>query len=242
MIDIKLLCDTGEWFFAAEPFDDDVFSKGRKNAFRNSLMNFVEHTKTLMDYPDEIVNSMTTEQIDFFNNCYTSLTNFKEKIVAKPQTIEVRMRTNRTSKASALFDVVIHMTNGKEITLDFKNNNRAINIYVYALTHPKGFYRRTLQNNNFKEIVDLYSKMNRSGIERFENSLNNDFDRIVSQAISQVRRAITQASREEVWKENVSLVKGAKELLYIPFVKNGGRVIIDDRILSTCRNVQRYNF
>lgn len=148
-----------------------------------------------------------------------------EKLIKRPIAIEVRAQ----SAISGRYQVLLIQQDGTETEVKFTDRYSRL-IYIYALLHPKGFQRRTVKANDYKELCKLYCQIYLKEHEPLLRSIDRtDFDHFINQAVAQSRKAVRQASPSaELFVIDRPQKHNGKTL--IPFVQQGGTVIIDSSL------------
>ncbi|MBR5686482.1 MAG: hypothetical protein IKX36_00810 [Prevotella sp.] len=145
----------------------------------------------------------------------------------RKQTIAIEVRAQGTT--GGRYQVLLIQEDGTETEVKFPDRYSRL-IYIYALLHPKGFQRRSLEANNYQELRKLYCQIYLRDYDSLLNTIDRtDFNHFFSQSVSQSRKAIRQVapSEEQLVIDRPQRHNG-KTL--IPFVQQGGTVIIDNSL------------
>ena len=173
----------------------------------------------------EAIRQMSSEERDTLLAAYME----KDKAWApKPVAIEVRRREEEKISGNRFYDVIVILEDGQEVQIHFRNLKSEV-LYVYALLHPRGFLRESLNRPGCPKLARLYNLLYMADPRILVNQASKNFDRMISKAISAARRSI----------ENVLIF--AEELSFgnprhydmktvIPAVYDGLEVILDPEI------------
>ena len=147
----------------------------------------------------------------------------------KPVAIEVRHRDIKDIAGSNIYDVIVMKDDGTEEVLKFDDRYSKL-IYIYTLMHPKGYQRRSLNNQaqGFPELASLYRAVFMANPERFISYAAKDFNHMMSMAVSFIRKTIDKmVGCEELTIGNPRHLYGRT---FIPAVIDGLEVIIDSQL------------
>ena len=169
-----------------------------------------------------MINGMSVEEMK------TRLTEYMAQDKSlKPRVVAIEVRRCGHENAKCRYDVVLIDEEGTEELVMFKDRYSRL-IYVYTLMHAKGYQRYTLARNGHRMLGRLYSMLYFKETTMMMKSLEKDLNHFVSQAVAQSRVAIRNT---EMGGEDLEI--GSSKTLgrvVIPFVANGGRVIIDESL------------
>ena len=156
--------------------------------------------------------------------------NLNEKLDSTSFTaVEVRLSSKKRTKDR--YDVILIDSEGGETIVKFKFHSSKL-IYIYTLLHPKGYQRRKLQANNYLALRRLNNLLFFRDDKSLLKSINGSgFDHFVSQFVSQSRTAVRRASNlaEQFVIDQPHSHNGK---LLIPFVAQGGRVLLEKSIVN----------
>ena len=146
----------------------------------------------------------------------------------KPIAIEVRKRREEEISGNRIYNIIVILEDGQEVQIHFVNLKSEV-LYVYALLHPRGFLRDSLDRPGYPALSKLYSLLYMADPRKLVAQAEINFDRMVSQAISDSRRAI---SEKLIFDEELSFgnPRHYDMMTVIPAVYNGLQVIIDESI------------
>ena len=157
-----------------------------------------------------------------------------EQYAAHPIAVEVRL--SGTNCTRCRYEVMLIDEEGNEIPVLFHDRYSRL-VYIYTLMHPKGFQRYSVAANNYHELRRLYSKLYFKDSDALLKTIDStDIKKpgqFLSQYITQSRDAIRKASplAKQLIIDRPQSHNGR---VLIPFVANGGTVILDD---SLCNNM-----
>ena len=154
--------------------------------------------------------------------------------------VSVCVKNEHHKGTCSQFNVYLTTNNGAEVEVKFPDRPSRL-IYIYTLLHPEGFQRRMLERNNYKGLADLFVQLFAKNPEKsFYNSLKKDFNHYVNDAIAKSRRAIREAVKEalfrnqphsELWNDiEIANPSEHNGRTVIPFAKDRGRVIVDAKL------------
>lgn len=143
-----------------------------------------------------------------------------------PGLVAVEVRLNQTGNAKCRYSVLLIDEEGGEIEVKFRDRYSRL-VYIYTLLHPQGYQRRVPAAKDYRELCHLYSMLYFRDSDALLNTIaSTDFDHFLSHYIAQSRNAIRQASPlAEPFAIDRPQSHNGKVL--IPFVADGGNVIID---------------
>ena len=157
-----------------------------------------------------------------------------EQYAPHPICVEVKLRD--TFSRGGRYEVILIMDDNSEQEVHFRDRYSRL-IYIYTLMHPKGYQRYNVAANNYRELRHLYSKLYFKDSDALLKTIDStDIKKpgqFLNQYITQSRKAIRQASplAEQFTIDRPQSHNGR---VLIPFVANGGTVILDD---SLCNNM-----
>ena len=155
-----------------------------------------------------------------------------------PQLVAVEVRLNGQN-CNCRYDVLLIDEDGHEIAVKFRDRYSRL-VYIFTLLHPQGYQRRMASANNYRALCHLYSQL----YFRDSNALLKTIDstdtkkpgQFLSQYITQSRNAVRQASPlAEPFAIDRPQSHNGKVL--IPFVANGGTVILDASLRNNMNNL-----
>ena len=167
-----------------------------------------------------------------------SLDEIKERLAAymsqdkawapKPVAIEVRKRSEEKIAGNRIYNIIVILEDGQEVKIHFSNLKSEV-LYVYALLHPHGFLRESLDRPGCPDLAKLYNLLYMAEPNILVTQAEINFDRMVSQAISDSRRAIAE---KLIFAEELSFgnPRHYNMMTVIPAVYDGISVIIDESI------------
>ena len=182
----------------------------------------------------DIINSMSVDEMRTRLGEYMAN---DEQYAAHPIAVEVRLRD--TFDKGGRYEVLLVMDDDTEHEVHFRDRYSRL-IYIYTLMHPKGFQRYSVAANNYRELCHLYSKLYFKDSDALLKTIDStDIKKpgqFLSQYITQSRNAIRQAS--PLAKQlTIDRPQSHNGRVLIPFVANGGTVILDD---SLCNNMYNH--
>ena len=155
-----------------------------------------------------------------------------EQYAAHPIAVEVRLRD--TFDKGGRYEVLLVMDDDTEHEVHFRDRYSRL-IYIYTLMHPQGYQRYSVAANNYRELCRLYSKLYFKDSDALLKTIDStDIKKpgqFLSQYITQSRDAIRKASplAKQLIIDRPQSHNGK---VLIPFVANGGTVILDDSLSS----------
>ena len=126
----------------------------------------------------------------------------------KPVAIEVRRRAVNEIVGSRIYNIIVILEDGQEITIHFSNLQSEV-LYVYTLLHPHGFLRERLNKPGCPELAQLYNLLHMSDPYSLVTQASKNFDRMINQAISDARRAI---EKQLVFAEELGFSRSVSSL------------------------------
>ena len=114
-------------------------------------------------------------------------------------------------------------------------------VYIYTLLHPQGYQRRFAAANSYKALQQLYSALYfRNGDAVVKTIESTNFDHFFSHYIAQSRKAIRKATpHAQAFIIDHPQSHDGKEP--IPFVAQGGTVILDNSLSTLNTRLQTLN-
>jgi len=174
----------------------------------------------------EITQMINTMSVDELKQRLTDYITNDPQLM--PQTIAIEVRMCNKINASCRYEVVLVNEDGAETIVKFRDRYARL-MYIYTLMHPKGYQRYTAEANDFKTMRALYSMLYfRDGDNLLKTANKNRehfFNHYVAQARNAIRQATTAADRVMIAPPQQHNGK-----LLIPFVAEGGQVIIDETL------------
>lgn len=175
----------------------------------------------------EIINNMTIEEMK------TRLAEYMahdESLMSPLVAVEVRLSGNN---ARCRYDVLLIDEEGNEYTVKFRDRYSRL-IYIYTLLHPKGYQRRQVVADNYRELRRLYSQIyfkdSDALLKTIESTDTKKPGQFLSQYITQSRNAVREAS-PLAERFTIARPQAYNGKVIIPFVATGGTVIIDNSLL-----------
>ena len=143
-----------------------------------------------------------------------------------PRPIAIEVRHSSINNIRYCYDVLLIAENGTEIEVKFPDRYSRL-LYIYTLLHPHGYQRRMAAANDYKVLRKLYSMLyvrNSDALLRTVESggFNHFFSHYIAQSRLAVRRATPHASDFIIDRP-----QSHDGRLLIPFVEQGGTVILD---------------
>ena len=168
----------------------------------------------------KMIEAMTTEEMKHRLAEYMAA---DQQLAPRLVAVEVRPSSNNVR---CRYDVLLVAENGQETEVKFRDRCSRL-VYIYTLLHPQGYQRRQAAANNYKALRQLYTMLYfKEGDALVKTIESTGFDHFFSHYIAQSRNAIRQASSlSEPFVIDRPQSHNGKIL--IPFVANGGNVIID---------------
>lgn len=131
------------------------------------------------------------------------------------------------------YDILLVDEKGMEHVINFQN--RPAKVIFLLLLINKGFQRRKLQQDNYACILNLYNLLFSCPLVKVADTLQNHFNRYVSQAISTSRKAVESAlegiDNPEAYR--IADPKSHNGMLFIPLAKEySERIILEPNLIS----------
>ena len=182
----------------------------------------------------DIVNTLSIDELRTRLAAYMAAdAQYMSPLVA----IEVRLNTQNSR---CRYDVLLINEDGHEIPVKFRDRYSRL-IYIYTLLHPQGYQRRMASANNYRALCHLYSllyfKDSDSLLKTIDSTDTKKPGQFLNQYITQSRKAVREAS-PLASSFAIDRPQSHNGRLLIPFVANGGSVIID---ASLCIN-RNFNY
>ncbi len=143
-----------------------------------------------------------------------------------PGLVAVEVRLSPQADARCRYDVLLIDEEGGETPVKFRDRYSRL-VYIYTLLHPQGYQRRVPAAKGYNELCRLYSMLYFKDSDALLNTIaSTGFEHFLSHYIAQSRNAIRQASplAESFAIDRPQSHNGK---ILIPFVADGGNVIID---------------
>ena len=146
-----------------------------------------------------------------------------------PSLVAIEVRLSPSGSAKCRYSVLFIDEEGGETEVQFRDRCSRL-VYIYTLLHPQGYQRRQAAAYNYRELCHLYSMLYFRGsdalLKTIESTDTKKPGHFFSHYIAQSRNAVRQASPlAESFAIDRPQSHNGKVL--IPFVANGGNVIID---------------
>ena len=157
----------------------------------------------------------------------------------RPPLVAVEVRLAEKANTQCRYDVLLIDENGEEIKVKFHDRYSRL-LYIYSLLHPTGYQRRALAKNNYSALCHLYHTLYFLDSEKLLKTIDSTDvkkpGQFINQYVTQARRAIREASpiAEQFVIDRPQSNNGK---LLIPFISNGGTVIIDASLSHYMSNV-----
>ena len=201
----------------------------------NTLLHtIVILTKCQMTNLLDIVNALDIDELRTRLAAYMAAdVRFMSPLVA----VEVRLSNKANERCR--YDVLLVDEDGNEIPVMFRDRYSRL-VYIYTLLHPQGYQRRMASANNYRALCHLYSQLYFKDSDALLKTIEStDITRpgqFLSQYITQSRKAVRQASplAEQFAIDRPQSHNG---MVLIPFVANGGTVILDASLRNNMYNL-----
>ncbi|MBR4389831.1 MAG: hypothetical protein IKT00_11705 [Prevotella sp.] len=157
----------------------------------------------------------------------------------KPPLVAVEVRLADKNNTGSRYDVLLIDEEGNETPVKFRDRCSRL-IYIYTLLHPQGYQRRKVAADNYHDLCRLYSLLYFRDSAPLLNSIENTEaakpGHFLSHNIAQSRKAIRLASplAERLAIDRPQSHNGK---ILIPFVAEGGNVIIDASLRNNSSNI-----
>ena len=176
----------------------------------------------------EAIQQMSVEEMQQRLAAYMAV---DKEWAPKPVAIEVRHRDIKDISGGNIYDVIVQKDDNTEETINFDDRYSKL-IYVYTLMHPNGYQRRSLdkRETGYPELANLYNALFLTSPERLIRYAEQDFNHMISMAVSFIRKAI----KDIVGCENLSIgnPRQYNGRTIIPAVRDGLKIIIDPRLTN----------
>ena len=178
----------------------------------------------------EMINQMSVEELR------RRLAEYMENDVRLlPKLVAVEVRLCEHANARCRYDVLLIDEDGNETPVQFRDRCARL-MYIYTLLHPRGYQRYTLADNDYRELRQLYSRLYFTDSSAMMRTINSSgFDHFVSHYVAQSRVAVRQA-HPLASPLAIDRPQSHKGRLRIPFVANGGTIIIDPSLSINNKN------
>jgi hypothetical protein len=149
-----------------------------------------------------------------------------ETVCSRPIGVEVRLK--ETADRQGRYEVIMLMADDSEVKVKFTDRPSKL-IYIYTLLHPEGFQRRSLADNNYRPLRELFCKLYFMSDEVLLKAVEGNFDQYISQAVAQSRVSIRKAIGH-VKDFEIDLPQRNSGRTVINHAAKGGIVIIDNSL------------
>ena len=147
-------------------------------------------------------------------------------VTLMPRLVAVEVRLSSDSAVRCRYDVILIDEEGGETSVKFRDRCSRL-MYIYTLLHPQGYQRRSAAANDYRELRQLFSQIYFADSEALVRTIESTgFDQFVSQYVTQSRVAVRQTSPLAA-PFAIDRPQAHHGKLLIPFVAQGGTVIID---------------
>ena len=169
----------------------------------------------------ETINKMTDAEIR------ERLAEYMESdITLMPRLVAVEVRLSSDTAVRHRYDVVLIDEEGSETSVKFRDRCSRL-MYIYTLLHPQGYQRRAAAANDYQELRQLFSQLYFADSEALVRTIESTgYDHFVSHYVAQARKAVRQSS-PLASSFAIDYPQAHNGKLLIPFVAQGGTVIID---------------
>jgi hypothetical protein len=153
-----------------------------------------------------------------------------------PSLVAVEVRLTETNAANCRYDVLLIDEDGGETVVKFRDRYSRL-VYVYTLLHPQGYQRRMLAAHDYRELCQLYSMLYfRDSVALLNTIAKSGFAHFMAQNIAQSRNFVRQASPLAT-PFAIDRPQSHNGKVLIPFVAEGGNVIIDPSLFINKSNL-----
>ena len=153
-----------------------------------------------------------------------------------PGLVAVEVRLNQTGTAKCRYSILLIDEEGGEIEVKFRDRYSRL-VYVYTLLHPQGYQRRMLAAHDYRELCQLYSMLYfRDSVALLNTIAKSGFAHFMAQNIAQSRNFVHQASPLAT-PFAIDRPQSHNGKVLIPFVAEGGNVIIDPSLFINKSNL-----
>lgn len=155
-----------------------------------------------------------------------------KQLTPRPVALEVRLSSNNTR---CRYDVLIIFEDGQKAEVKFHDRCSRL-IYIFTLLHPQGYQRRLAAANNYKALKQLYTMLYLKDSDALLKTIESTgFDHFFCHYIAQSRKAIRLAVP---YSEDFAIDRPQSHdgKLLIPFVAQGGKVILDNSLYNHMSN------
>jgi len=148
-------------------------------------------------------------------------------------TIEVRLIADFARRR---YDVILIDEEGEETPVKFSDRCSRL-IYIYTLLHPHGYQRRKPAGDNYRALSQLYNLLFFMNSETLLKTINSTgYEHFLSHYVAQSRKAIREASPLAA-PLAIDRPQAHSGKILIPFVEQGGNVIIDSSLRNIMSNL-----
>ena len=147
-------------------------------------------------------------------------------ITLMPRLVAVEVRLSGGTSSRCRYDVLLIDEEGGETSVKFRDRCSRL-MYIYTLLHPQGYQRRSAATNDYRELRQLFSQLYFTDSEALVRTIESTgYNQFVSQYVTQSRVAVRQTS-PLASPFAIDRPQAHHGKLLIPFVAQGGTVIID---------------
>ena len=169
----------------------------------------------------ELMNKMTAEEMRQRLAAY-----MEADVNLMPHLVAVEVRLSSEPSARHRYDVVLVDEDGGEIVVTFRDRCSRL-MYIYTLLHPQGFQRRAAATNDYRELRQLFSQLYFTDSDALVRTIESTgYNHFVSHYVAQSRKAVRESS-PLASPFAIDYPQSHKGMLLIPFVAQGGTVILD---------------
>ena len=153
-----------------------------------------------------------------------------------PRPIAIEVRPSNINNVRCRYDVLLIAESGQETEVKFRDRYSRL-VYIYTLLHPQGYQRRLAAANNYKALRQLYTMFYfRDSDALLKTIESTGFDHFCSHYIAQSRKAIRQATPHAA-DFVIDHPQSHDGKVLIPFVAQGGTVILDNSLRNQMSNL-----
>ena len=146
-----------------------------------------------------------------------------------PGLVAIEVRLSPSGSAKCRYSVLLIGEEGDETEVQFRDRYSRL-VYIYTLLHPQGYQRRQAAANDYRELCHLYTMLYFRGSDALLKTIKGTDTKnpghFFSHYIAQSRNAVRQASPLAA-PFVIDRPQSHNGKVLIPFVANGGNVIID---------------
>ena len=148
-----------------------------------------------------------------------------------PRLVAIEVRLAKAGGARCRYSVFLIDEQGNEFLVKFRDRYSRL-IYIYTLLNPHGYQRRTVAANDYRALRQLYNLLYLANSDALLKTINSTgYDHFFSHYVTQSRRAVSQAS-PLAGSFAIDRPQAHNGNMLIPFVEQGGTVIIDNSLLN----------